>query len=486
MKKYIVILTAVFYVALYCNAQNTTDSPENVVNTQTKNMLEEIRRRNGIDTAPYRAVGKKEQGESGRYVTNMNLQASPDLLTAEAAETNATTKVKKNNEPAFDSRRTAFATGLDISIGASNSYYKITDFFKPVLEIDFDAMSEKMPKQGLSATATAYVNMFFNIYIKNKYEIGSYTSVNGYQFSNVSKNIIDFISKGNKLGEKISGTASSSIYGFASTSVFFGMKIGNFTFKLDTSYFIPIAYLNYKDAHYEFYNDAVTGKTTANVNAEMLMYVNLPYIIKGNSIKKIFKNGGVDLNLSGSYSFSPIANLNFSLDAVPLFAARMNNGYVLTMDGKIELDAMMPYIQSMLIPNQNSQVFQGITPSFVWDMKETELPEKKVSRPLKLSISSDIRPFGNNYLIITPNIGCSCYKPFYLDAGIKVESRFLKVLGAYYSLNREDRIWKNCLGLFLDARVFRLELAVSSVSPSFANSFKGSGAEAYIGFVLGW
>ena len=485
MKKYILIIATVFYVVSYCGAQDTT---QNIINTQTKNMLEEIRRRNGIDTDTYTASGKNNRVEADGFLANRDVQEPTNVSVSETVEINGNDNVKQKLSvaPAFDSRRTAFATGFDISLGFSSSYYKVTDFFKPVLVVDFDDMSAKLPKKGLDATVAGRSNFFLNIYIKNKYEIGSYTSTEGYEFSNIPKNVIDFVSKGNKLGEKISGKISSSMYSFANTSVFFGMKIDNFKFKIDASYFIPLVYLTYDNMSYEFHNDPETGKTVAKVNADVRIYNNIPYTHPDNSVKKMFKSGGVDLNLSGSYTFSPIANLNFSINAIPFFAARMNNGWRFTINGIVEQDAAISYIQNMLLPNQDSQQLQWIKPSFKMNMKQDTLTEKKVYRPLKLSVSSNIRPLKNDYLIITPNIGCSCYKPLYIDAGIKVESRFLKVLGAYYSLNREDRIWKNCLGLFLDTRAFRLELAVSSISSSFASSFKGTGAEAYLGMVIGW
>lgn len=483
MKKYILIISAFFYGVLYCNAYDIhTDSTDNIINIQTKNMLEEIRLRNGIDTDTYRAGGNNIHGEPAELLTDTVPQLS------ENTESNGTTEIKQNTseKPAFDNRRTAFATGLNISIGVSNSYYNIIELFKPVLEVDLDDMSNNLPKNGFDFTLTGTSNVFLNIYIKNKYEIGLYTSGHSYDLSNIPKNIIDFASKGNKVGEKITGTISGSTYIFVNTSMFFGMKIGNFKFKIDTSYFIPLIYIDYKNGMYEFHNDTETGNITAKHNIEAVLYTNIPNTLEVGLFKKIFKNGGLDLNLSGSYTFSPIANLNFSLNAVPLLAARMDNGWILTMDGKLEVESIMSYIHNTLLPNQNSQHPQGLITSFTTNMGASELPEKKVFRPLKLSVSSDIRPFGNNYLIITPNLGCSCYKPLYIDAGVKIESRFLKVLGAYYSLNREDRIWKNRIGFFLDARAFRLEASISSISTSFANSFKGKGGEAYIGLVIGW
>ena len=149
------------------------------------------------------------------------------------------------------------------------------------------------------------------------------------------------------------------------------------------------------------------------------------------------------------------------------------------------MESLIQYMNNLITPDQASQI-KPPSGSFTETNLAYDLPTKKIFRPLKLAVSSDIRPFFNDYLIITPSIGCHCYKPFYVDAGVKLESRFLKVLGAYIGMSYEDRVWKNTAGLFLETRVFRFETAVSAASPSFTGSFKGTGAEATIKLVFGY
>ena len=149
------------------------------------------------------------------------------------------------------------------------------------------------------------------------------------------------------------------------------------------------------------------------------------------------------------------------------------------------MESILQYMDKFILPNKPEEI-KPPSSSFVEKDIAYDLPQKNILRSLKLHISSDIRPFFNDYLIITPSLGFHCYKPFYIDGGLKLESRFLKVLGAYIGMSREDRVWKNQLGLFLETRIFRLETAVSSASPSFTGSFRGTGAEAKIKLVFGY
>ena len=79
----------------------------------------------------------------------------------------------------------------------------------------------------------------------------------------------------------------------------------------------------------------------------------------------------------------------------------------------------------------------------------------------------------DNYLIVSPFIAFPFVnaKPYYIDGGIKVESRFAKVLGASLSTACIERIWRHELALFLDSRFFSLNFAASIASQGFARTF---------------
>ena len=472
MKKYIFILTI---ISLICVNVYSEDG----INEQTENMLNEIRNRNGID---YFSSAAEDEATTEAEIENNEPEISEAVAINEEEEKTA----PPPKEPFLKNGRKAFAFGIDIKVGASNSYFKITDLFKKTLEIDLADMSKTLPKTGLSFYGGAAANIYLDIYIKSKAEFGFFIKAGGYAFSNIPKNLIDFAAKGNLSSNSFSGKITETSQGFADTGIFYGMKFDSFKFRVSTSYFIPILYMESDMGDYEFINDPVTGSIVARGKLKLNMYSHLP--IFGNNtafdIGDILSRGGADFNFYGTYTFNELANLNFNIINIPIFPARLNKGLSIIYEGDFRMESLIQYMNNFLTPDQASQIKPpggSFTKTSAYD-----LPTKKIFRPLKLAVSSDIRPFLNNYLIITPSIGCHCYKPFYVDAGLKLESRFLKVLGAYIGMSREDRVWKNQLGLFLETRVFRLETAVSAASPSFTGSFKGTGAEATVKLVFGY
>lgn len=348
-------------------------------------------------------------------------------------------------------------------------------------------MSKALPKTGFSESGNAAVNIYLDIYIKSKAEFGFFIKASGYGFSNIPKNLIDFAAKGNLSSNSFNGKITGISQGFADTGIFYGMRFNSFKFRVSTSYFIPVLYMESDMGDYEFINDPVTGSIAARGKLKLNIYSHLP--IFGNNtafdIGDILSSGGVDFNFHGTYTFNELANLNFNIINIPIFPARLNKGLSKIYEGDFKMESLIQYMNNLITPDQASQI-KPPSGSFTETNLAYDLPTKKIFRPLKLAVSSDIRPFFNDYLIITPSIGCHCYKPFYVDAGVKLESRFLKVLGAYIGMSREDRVWKNTAGLFLEKRIFRLETAVSAASPSFTGSFKGTGAEATIKLVFGY
>lgn len=483
MKKYFFIIVSFFIFVVYCNSQSGeqhTKINDNVVNSESEVILKEVWKRNG---------GKDELLLQPVEVKRTNLETAANKEQEETQVIlNKTVEAKKQpKKPFFGRGRTAFATGINLTVGAANPYFKIQDFFKPVLEVDAYKIDKALPKSGFSIAALFKLNMFLNIYLKDKYEFGSNTGTNVYTFSNIPKNVVSLVAKGNKTGEILKGKFTSDSYSFADTSIFFGMKVGKLKFKFDASYFVPLAYVQYDVGDYIYENDPITGKVHAKGKATVRVYSDLP-VFGGTSvpISKIFEDGGFDLGFSGSYEFSKLANLNFGLKSIPILPARVNNGFETSIDGNFDIDSIISYLHNMILPGNSKSNVAGPTSNFTSSEVKYNLPPKKILRPIKLSFSSDIRPFLNNYLIITPNLGCNCLRPFYIDFGCRIESQFLKVLGAYYSFTREDRIWKNRLGFFMDARILRFDFAVATAATSFVGSFKGTGAEASFGIVFGY
>ncbi|UTC65649.1 hypothetical protein E4O00_06100 [Treponema sp. OMZ 788] len=474
MKKYFFIFPMIIFILTSVNSQD-------VIDEQTETMLHEIRARNGIDYF-------EPKGETD-YIEEQDNQNEDNQTNEEVVEEIAIEESPPSppKEPFLKGGRKAFAFGIEAIAGASNSYFKIMDFFKESLEVDLNKISKGLPNSGFSLSPLAKAKIYFDIYINSKAEFGFFTTADVYGFANIPKSIMKFISEGNPSGQGFNGKITSSTFAFADTGIFYGMNLNNFKFRVSPSYFIPAAYVVSDLGDYEFINDPITGKILAKGSVNLKVYSHLPIFGNPNdklNLKDIFSRGGVDVSFTGTYTFNQLANLNFGIKNIPIVPSELNKGIEKSYQGKFEIESIIKYLDN-LIPGNEQNIIPPTT-EFTQTELSYDLPAKKIFRPLKLAVSSDIRPFFNDYLIITPSLGCHCYKPFYVDAGVKVESRFLKVLGAYIGMSYEDRVWKNTAGLFLETRIFRLETAVSAASPSFTGSFKGTGAEATIKMVFGY
>lgn len=388
----------------------------------------------------------------------------------------------------FDRGRTNFAIGLDLDAGVSNSYIKIKDIFfnnnpDGAIELDFPKMAKSLPPSGFSLSGLVNLKLYLDIYIKSKAEFGSFTTVDVYAFGSMPKSLINLLAKGNVDNKFLSGKFTASSSAFAGTGLFYGMTIKNFKFRASGTYFVPLFYVPYDGLKYELVNDS-EGKFRVKGGGELSVYTPMPLFNNNTSIGSIFKNGGFDLSFDGTYKFPPLANLNFGLKHIPLVPAKMDKGTSFQVSAGYEIESLFTYMNSIIDKTNTPEIKQE-----PFEMKsggDGTLKRINVFRPIKLSVGADIFPFSNRYLIISPNLGLQFLKPFYVDAGLKLETNFLKVLGVYYSFAFEDRLWKNRLGTFVDLRAFRLETSIAAASPSFVGSFRGAGFELGLGLVFGY
>ena len=132
---------------------------------------------------------------------------------------------------------------------------------------------------------------------------------------------------------------------------------------------------------------------------------------------------------------------------------------------------------------------EPFTKNMKMDQPSDNLPQKKIMRPLKINIGADFRPLQNDYLILSPSLAFPVInaKPYYMDGGLKIESRFAKVLGVYLDTGCIERMWRHELCFFIDSRWFTLNLAASVASHDFRRTFTTlSGLGVKLGIGIGF
>ncbi len=452
MKKIIIILVSIFFISSFAYSQSdeevqTTDqSVESIESTETSEDTEELGTENSEESA------------------------------------------KKASLPSTNKRK-SFAMGMNLHAMLSNSYFNINEFFGDgPLVVDLNAMNDKIPKSGYGISILCGLDLFLDIYLKDKYKFGLFLDADAYSLIKIPKSLINFLAEGNADTPRITDEINSTASIFVEQSAFFGMKIKDLSFRVNTSWFVPLIYLDKYIGKYEYVNSS-DGKTKLKGELYTRLYSPLPIFGGQNSkfsSKDISKSLGFDIDFIGAYNLPPYARVNFGLLNIPIVPAHLHKGIGITYKGNFELESLVAYMEASIQKDEKAKK-EIMTSNLDGEVKKGyNLKRKAIFRPLKLIASADVYPLQNELLIVTPSLAMHCLKPFYVDLGVRVESHFAKVLGAYIDIKREDRIWKHKLGAFVDARAVRFELAAALSSPNFIKSFSGTGAQIDLTVVFGY
>ena len=447
-------------------ANADTDAPKSV-NSPAANITE------GDDSSDMKTV--ISTGESGSKT-----QERKDIL--QPVEMNEPTKRTKR-------RSLSMHSGLTMGALGANNVVSFSDFFKPELVIDFNKLSQKTIKSGLHASALFNFDWFFQFTVLGEHTVKLSTTVNADGWMNVSKSLLDLVAKGNAAnaqGETIKGVLNAKLNVFADTGVMYQLKKPNYGFSARLAYFVPLAYMENPQATFTLSpktnDDAIEG---LNVKAEgtMNIYGYMPALAaeRGLSGTELLKNGGLDLSLAGSYSPTKWVAVTGGINYLPIMVVQMNTGIRSHFEYEGTLDNLLETKK-----DKNKEIF---TPNMDVDPLSADLPQKKIMRPLKINIGADFRPLQNDYLILSPFLAFPVInaKPYYADGGLKIESRFAKVLGVYFDTGCIERMWRHELCFFIDSRWFTLNLAASVASHDFRRTFTTlSGLGVKLGVGIGF
>ena len=394
-------------------------------------------------------------------------------------ESEAADSVVEMNEPTQRTKRRAFSlhAGLSIAASAATNAVSLTDFLQKEMVIDLPKLAKHTIRSGIHAGNTAEVGLFWQFTVLEEHTVRFSTMVDENLWVNIPKSLLELAAKGNAAnaqGKPIEGDFNAKLNAFVDTGILYQMKKPKYSISARLAYFLPVAYMENPKIHYSI-KPAVNDKTgqtdglvfeangTAQVYGSILAGL---YDSNFPSVTDILKNGGIDLSISGSYRPASWVNITGGIDYLPLKVVTTNKGIQARFEATGRVNNIIGTIGNGL-GNIFSYKIKGPT------ISTTDLPEKKIMRPGKIRIGADFQPFENNYLIVSPFIAFPFVnaKPYYIDGGIKVESRFAKVLGASFSTACIERIWRHELALFLDSRFFSLNFAASIASQGFARTF---------------
>ena len=417
-------------------------------------------------SAPQENAKNESTGTETVIVTGSDNKAQEQKDIVQSAEMNEPTQRTKR-------RPISMHSGLLFDVIGANNAFDFFDFFKPELVIDFNKLSQKTIKSGIHANVLFNFDWFFQFTVLEEHTVKLSTTVNVDGWTNVSKSLLDLIAKGNEAnadGKAIKGAVNAKLNAFADTGILYQLKKPNYGFSARLAYFIPLAYMENPQAtvtlspkkngeHIE--GLIMEAEGTANI------YGYLPAMAarRGISVPELLKNGGLDLSLAGSYSPTKWVTVTGGINYLPLMVVQMKTG----MQSHFKFEGSVDNLLSA-IGDKNKEIF---TQNMKMDELSDKLPQKKIMRPCKIQIGADFRPFQNDYLILSPSFAFPVInaKPYYVDGGLKIESRFAKVLGVYFDTGCIERMWRHELCFFIDSRWFTLNLAASVASHDFRRTF---------------
>ena len=379
------------------------------------------------------------------------------------------------NEPTQRTKRRPFSlhTGFAVSTTAANNIASALDFFKPTLVIDLNRLAKDTIKSGMHIGAIFDFDYFFRFTVLEEHTVKFSVTANGDVWGNLPKSLLDIAANGNAAnanGETIKGTFNAKANVFADMGVMYQLTKPRYGFSARIAYFAPIAYMENPEGYYSLSPhkaadgniDGITLKAGGTAN----VYGALPdYLANGNlSIVDILKNGGLDLSLTGMFRPTNWVTVTGGVNYLPLMPVVTTKG----MRASFNYEGSVTNLLGSLGGGGASFFKQTTTTDSSGD-----LPEQKVMRPCKIRVGADFRPFQNDYLILSPFLAFPVLnaKPYYIDGGLKIESRFARVLGVYLDTGCVERMWRHELCLFMDSRWFTFNLAASVASQDFKRTF---------------
>jgi len=204
--------------------------------------------------------------------------------------------------------------------------------------------------------------------------------------------------------------------------------------------------------------------TTINASMEQFWYTSLS---ENKSLD--LSATGLDFSLTGSYALAEWIDLHLAVNNIPLLAGTLNKGY--------------KYRYSVNIAPLTGRITNQSGPLGI-----SSLQPVKVSRLCKVRFDSDFRPLLNDYFILSPFAAFPIGQEgdYYADGGMKLESHFVDILGAFYAFKYVDRRWQQEACFFVDSRWVQAMIGVSLLSDSVTALFSqpSIGIKAGLGFGL--
>ena len=362
-------------------------------------------------------------------------------------------------------------------VGVSNNLFTASDLLVKDLVIDLTKLADNCPDDGMNFVVNADPTVEVNLNIA-KLHLGCSVGSEMYGKFDISKDLFNFVGKGNQVGEtlNLNFTADSEVFAYTQVDVGFDAK--KFKLHVKPAVFVPVLATRGSGGTVTFTN-GVDGSINAAVNVNMDVYS--PVDLQNpqasvSDINQLTKGYGFDL---GAYLALPLSrSLSLDFDVrIPLAPGHIYKKSTVT--SHYSYDAKISEISKGESVQEN--------PTFT-GYQDAELT---IHRPLKFNVYLDKNLLGTLFNAHAGG-GFGIRHPFSDDAqfypeyyvGLTFSLIDLFKLGV--STQYTDQVFIHQLGTTFSLRFVQLDLGVSTQSSNFKKSFEGAGVGAYAYMTVGF
>ena len=405
-----------------------------------------------------------------------------------------------------------FEIKVDVPVNVSNNLVALKDVLQETAIIDLREIANNVSLDGAAIKANAFPTFGLKLDIPRGLILGLSVGAQADVGVGLSKDLFEFLGKGNvDMGNDFEMSASNTYADvFATATLNGGWNFKKSKLEISATAFSSIAHFDATDTTARIYMDNENNTTgfEANVSAKGYTAVNTEDMSNVNAIlSSINGNMGFDLGAKYQRDLFRFLSVGASIQ-MPLVPSRLNIGYTVDYNYKKEfnLDQMIGKEgsssgesgSSTEVPKEEES--DEDDDSFLGKPVVLETPYA-IHRPLKLGISADFHPFGT-LLSTSGYLGIAVRHPFasainkangganetqfYVDYSIAGRLSLWNVLSLSLSHSYMDQIFKNELAVALNIRLVEVDAGVSFQSPTFTQSFTGSGIGAFVTVCVGF
>ncbi|MGI5058658.1 hypothetical protein [Treponema pectinovorum] len=379
--------------------------------------------------------------------------------------------------------------GVEGGVGVSNNYFAASELLVKDVVIDLNKIANEISDEGLILDFDVKSSWHFSIDKNSKFRLKVFMGIEGNGYGNVSQDFFKLI--GNGISENTFKKIDVKLYGdiFAQAGVSYKTEIKGYGVRFTPTFFAPI--LHVADTNATVYYRA---SDTGHIKAEADLPVNIYSLfslegLKANSVDSAFVQDAlgkairaVGFDFEGAIEKKLTETFDIALfSRLPLVPGRLKYKTTKRYWGYFEQNNLLGYLNGT----------QSGSKDYGSDEMVYGSAYKLVHRPFILGVEGAWRPFGD-WCVFRPKLNLAVRNPWsseaqlYGEYNLSANFSLFKIIGLNFATAYENFVFKQTMGIMLNARVVEIDAYFQLRGGDFAKSFSTTGAATYIALKVGY